>query len=71
MKIFISDTIKNTDFYGDGKKEQVRTVDTPDFYNTINIDIEKSIWLYVINNVSLLATLLRVCKVIRLLAQVT
>lgn len=54
-----------------GRTEQVRTVDTPDFYNTINIDIEKSIWLYVINNVSLLATLLRVCKVIRLLAQVT
>lgn len=54
-----------------GRTEQVRTVDTPDFYNTINIHIEKSIWLYVINNISLLATLLRVCKVIRLLAQVT
>lgn len=39
LKIFISDTIKNTDFYG----ARVRAVDTPDFYNTINMDIEKSI----------------------------
>lgn len=25
--------------------EQVSLADTPDFYNTTNIDIEKSIWM--------------------------